>query len=375
MPKIIHTADIHLDAPFSLLDVQKAQVRKNELRGAFSSLILFAKTEKADLVIISGDLFDSGFVTKETTALLISQFASFPECRFVIAPGNHDYISQRSPYKKELFPPNVYIFDSEEITHFSFPDIGISVYGYAFTSETYTTNPLQSIVPLDRGRINILAAHADVGGHSDSCPITPADIGKSGFDYVALGHIHKGGEVKVSNNTYYAYSGCLEGRSFDECGIKGVIVCEMTKHAGHLSASFSSRRLCKRHYEKLTADITGISSNEALIERLRSVVAAEGFGSDVLLRLRLTGRISPEVALNFKAITAQTLGLFYLEIENDSVPLLNYDDLKNDISVRGALFRELLPMLESENEEERQLASNALRLGLAALDGEDVVDF
>jgi hypothetical protein len=81
------------------------------------------------------------------------------------------------------------------------------------------------------------------------------------------------------------------------------------------------------------------------------------------------------LALNFKAITAQTLGLFYLEIENDSVPLLNYDDLKNDISVRGALFRELLPMLESENEEERQLASNALRLGLAALDGEDVVDF
>ena len=76
-----------------------------------------------------------------------------------------------------------------------------------------------------------------------------------------------------------------------------------------------------------------------------------------------------------KLLTAQAFGLFYLEVENDSVPLLNYDDLKNDISIRGALFRELLPMLESENEEERQLASNALRLGLAALDGEDVVDF
>ena len=68
MPKIIHTADIHLDAPFSLFDVQKAQVRKNELRGTFSSIILLAKTEKADLVLLSGDLFDSGFVTKETTS-------------------------------------------------------------------------------------------------------------------------------------------------------------------------------------------------------------------------------------------------------------------------------------------------------------------
>ena len=116
MPKIIHTADIHLDAPFSLFDVQKAQVRKNELRGTFSSLILLAKTEKADIMILAGDLFDSGFVTKETTSLLISQFASVPECRFVIVPGNHDFISSRSPYKKELFPPNVYIFEDERIS-------------------------------------------------------------------------------------------------------------------------------------------------------------------------------------------------------------------------------------------------------------------
>lgn len=138
MPKIIHTADIHLDAPFSLFDVQKAQVRKNELRGTFSSLILLAKTEKADIMILSGDLFDSGFVTKETTSLLVSQFASVPECRFVIAPGNHDFISPRSPYKKEIFPPNVYIFEDEHISKISFDEIGVDVYGFAYTSEKYT---------------------------------------------------------------------------------------------------------------------------------------------------------------------------------------------------------------------------------------------
>ena len=45
MPKIIHTGDIHLDAPFSLSDVQKARMRKNELRETFENLILFAKNE------------------------------------------------------------------------------------------------------------------------------------------------------------------------------------------------------------------------------------------------------------------------------------------------------------------------------------------
>ncbi len=375
MPKIIHAADIHLDAPFSILDVQKAQVRKNELRGAFSSLVLFAKLEKADAVILSGDLFDSGFATKETTRLLIEQFSSLPDCCFVIAPGNHDPITQRSIYKKEVFPPNVYIFEEESISCFSFPEIGVDVYGYAFTSERYTDNPLKSIPPLNRGRINILAAHADLGGSSENCPISVSDIAKSGFDYVALGHIHKGTEVEMAGGTYYAYSGCLEGRSFDECGAKGVIVCEFSKQGGQLSAGFTRRRLSKRRYEKLTADITGVDSDAALVERLRSAVASAGYGADVLLRLRLTGRVSPDVKLKPKSVTAQVLGLFYLEIEDASAPLLSYDELKGDISIRGALFRELLPMLESENEEERQIASDALRLGLAALDGEDVVDF
>ncbi len=375
MAKIIHTADIHLDAPFSMLDVQKAQVRKNELRGAFSSLILFAKTEKADIVIISGDLFDSGFVTRETTALLISQFASFPECRFVIAPGNHDFISPRSPYKKELFPPNVYIFEDEKLSHFSFPEIGVNVYGYAFTSESYTDNPLAGTVLPERGKINILAAHGDVGGHSDCCPLSVGDLAASGFDYVALGHIHKGGEVKVAGSTYFAYSGCLEGRSFDECGIKGVIVADFQKQAGHLSASFVNRRLCKRHYERLSVDVTGVTGDDMLFARMREAVTAEGYGADVLLRVKLVGRVSPEIELHPDRVTASALGLFYLETENATAPTLNAERLQNDISIRGALYRELLPMLESENEEERALAADALKLGLAALDGEDIIDF
>ncbi len=375
MAKIIHAADIHLDAPFSLFDVQKAQVRKNELRGAFTSMILYAKTEKADMVIISGDLFDSGFVTKETMSLIISQFASFPECKFVIAPGNHDYISVRSPYKKEVFPPNVYIFEDEKITKFSFDDIGVDVYGCAFTSENYTENPLVSLQSLDRHKINILAIHADLYSRSTSCPLTPADLGRHGFDYVALGHIHKGGEVMQYGSTYYAYSGCLEGRSFDECGIKGVILCDLKKNAGRLTASFANKRICRRHYEKLTVDITGVTSDDALCERVKGAVTQAGYGSDTLLRVRLTGRISPEAGLRLKNLTESALGVYYLEVQNDSLPLLNYEELKNDISIRGAFFRELLPLLESEDEAQRKTAADALRYGLAALDGDDVVDF
>jgi len=375
MPKIIHTADVHLDAPFSLLDVQKSQIRKNELRDTFASIILLAKSEKADLVLIAGDLFDSGFVTKETMSLLVSLFSSAPECRFVIAPGNHDYMWGRSPYKKEGFPSNVYIFDQEHLSCFSFPEIGADVYGYAFASDSYTENPLAEKVVLDRSKVNILVAHADVAGRSKYCPISISDIAKSGFDYIALGHIHQGGKINTAGTTYYAYSGCPEGRSFDECGAKGVIIAELSKNTGKLSASFSNKRTGKRRFEKISVDITGVTDREMLLSRIKTAVEKEGYGPDVLLRVRLTGRISPEITLSPEKLEANAVGVFYLEVEDASLPLLNYEELKNDISIRGAFFRELLPLLENGNEEERRTAADALRYGLAALDGNDIVDF
>ena len=375
MAKIIHTADVHLDAPFSLLDVQKAQVRKNELRETFSSIVQLAESEKADIVIIAGDLFDSGFVTKETSELLVDLFSSVPTCRFVIAPGNHDYIWARSPYRKENFPKNVYIFDKEQITCFSFPEIGVDVYGYAFTSEGHAENPLEKKIQLQKSRVNILAAHADIGTRSKYCAISVQDIVKCGFDYIALGHIHLGGKVQTAGTTYYAYSGCPEGRSFDECGTKGVIIAELSKNSTQLLANFKNYRTCKRRYEKLTVDITGVATQEALVDCVKKAIEKEGFGADVLLRVRLTGTISPETTLHPNKLEAASLGLFYLEVEDASVPLLNYEELKNDISIRGAFFRELLPMLQSEKEEERRTAADALRYGLAALDGNDLVDF
>ena len=121
--------------------------------------------------------------------------------------------------------------------------------------------------------------------------------------------------------------------------------------------------------------MTGVSSNAELCDRIKSALTEENCGADALVRVKLCGRISPEAALSPEKLSAQMFGVFYLEIQNDTVPLLNDEELKNDISIRGAFFRELLPMLESENEEERRTAAAALRYGLDALDGEDVVDF
>ena len=108
--KFIHCADIHLDAPFSLLSPSDAGKRRTELRSDFSGAVLYAKTEGCKLFIIAGDLFDDEFVTKDTMEMLVHEFSAFPSCHFVIAPGNHDPYTERSPYKLTEWPENVHIF-------------------------------------------------------------------------------------------------------------------------------------------------------------------------------------------------------------------------------------------------------------------------
>ncbi|MEE0836132.1 MAG: hypothetical protein U0M08_06970, partial [Clostridia bacterium] len=96
-------------------------------------------------------------------------------------------------------------------------------------------------------------------------------------------------------------------------------------------------------------------------------------GDDTALKLILDGSVSPEVTISDKAISDHISGkLFYLEIVNKTDSLFNYEMLKNDPTVRGAFFNALFPELSSEDEEERQKASEALRYGLSALRGNNI---
>lgn len=373
MAKILHIGDIHLDSPFSLFDVEKSQARRRELRATFSSVMMYAKMKGADLVIIAGDLFDSEFVTRETMKLIASQFAALPSCRFVITPGNHDPATEKSAYLKTKFPENVHVFTSESVERVELDDIGVDVYGFAYTEEKYEQNPLEERFILDRSKINIFAAHADIySANSTYCPIKPAEIASFGFDYAALGHIHAGGRIEKEGETYYAYCGCPEGRSFDECGIKGGIFINAEKRGGVFRAEFELPRFCKKRYEKTDVDVSEKKTRAEALALIKSAVRENGFGADTLLRVKLCGVVAPDADFDEKSITAEEVGVFYIEVENHTLPLLDYGELENDISIRGAVFRELLPLLESDDESERKKAAMALKYALAALSGGEI---
>ena len=173
MIKFLHCADLHLDSPLSALDLQKAEVRRNEMRASFTSITLYAATNKLDFLLISGDLFNSDYVTKDTVALITSEFAKIPDCKVIIAPGNHDPYTKQSCYRRADFPDNVYIFDSNELSCFDFPDKNTTIYGWAFTEPSLVPpSTLPPKIPTESISSPYTPTTAHRSRHTVRCPKT-----------------------------------------------------------------------------------------------------------------------------------------------------------------------------------------------------------
>ena len=64
--------------------------------------------------------------------------------------------------------------------------------------------------------------------------------------------------------------------------------------------------------------------------------------------------------------------LLLLQIKNECVQSFDLEHLEKDLTIRGEVYRQLLPLLNSDDENERQKASLALKFALAALDKREI---
>lgn len=366
--KILHCADLHLDSPFSGLDTRESEGRREEQRELFRSLVCLARNRRIDLLLIAGDLFDSGYTSAKTVKFVVDMLGKL-DCPVVISPGNHDPYIKGGLYATE-FPENVHIFDSEALSSFDFPELGVTVHGYAFTSSRYESHPLEQPISADPSRFHILCAHADTSSAiSRYAPITPREFADSPFHYAALGHIHNAPDMEVYNGTAVAYSGCAEGRSFDETDFGGAILLDVADN----KIRYEKVRLAKHRYMIEQIDITATESDAEAADKIQQRVAVCSYSEDTTLRVILSGSVSPSYTPNPKSIREKITGLCGVEIIDDTVPLYDADALMEDMSVRGEYFRTLVHKMKEGTAEERRIAVQALRIGLCALEGKAIL--
>ena len=371
--KIFHTGDVHLDSPFKNIDPVRAEERRREIRRTFSDMMAYCAENRVDLVLIPGDLFDHEFVTRETVALLRRCFSAL-DCPIVISPGNHDPAEGGSIWTREnIFPENVYVFTSPELSVFSFDDIGVDVYGWAFTSRFMQECPLGGMHPERSDRINILSVHGDTTSPiSASCPLPRSALKDFGADWCALGHIHNTEAANIALEGIGAYCGCPEGRDFGECGEKSALLITVEKENGVAGVSAEKLSFAKRGYYRVSVSCDGAADGAEVEDRVRKAVRDGGFDSKSLLRVTLCGSVDPSLVLNTKAIGESIEGFYCVEVEDETSPVWNSEYLEKDRGIRGEVYRQLSPLLESGDKEERTMGNRALRYALAALDGEDI---
>ena len=353
MVKIIHGADFHLDSPFSGLSPERAAQRRGEQRELLDRLAALAREKEADLVLLAGDLLDSEHFFRETAQALCAALGAIP-CPVFIAPGNHDFYSERSVWAALDWPGNVHIFRSSELERVDLP--GCTLWGRAFTAPYQESCPLAGLTVPEDGRLHLACLHGAVGAESSYGPLSPGDIAASGLDYLALGHVHQGSGLQRAGSTFWAYPGCPEGRGFDELGDKGVLYVEA--EPGKVSAQFVP--LARYRYEIRSVDLTGA---EDTLSSLRAALPEDT--ARLVCRVILTGECPPpRVSALERALAPEFCGLTL--IDRTRLPQDLWARREED-TLTGLFLRALWDKCQEEPDD--PALQLAVRYGLAALEG------
>ena len=362
MVRVLHAADLHLDSAFGALTAEQARQRRAESRRSPERLVDWANDHGVQLLLLAGDLFDGGELRGDTAPLLARALGAF-RGQVLIAPGNHDPYTPEGPYARTRWPDNVHIFTENRMQSVTFPELGCTVYGAAFTGpEQPEDNVLAGFSAPEDGLLHIGLLHGDVtGGGSRYRPLTTAAIAASGLDYLALGHVHGCTGVQWAGRTAYGYCGCLEGRGFDELGDKGFLWGDIAPG----SAELRFVPFAKRRYRLWEADVTDGDPLEA-VERLLPRDTAED-----ICRLRLVG--APEMPVR-PALLEQTLeGRFFaLQLRDETTVRQEVWDKCGEDTLRGLFLQELRQEFAGADDETRRRIEMAARFGAAAMDNREV---
>ncbi|RZB34668.1 MAG: hypothetical protein SRB1_00436 [Desulfobacteraceae bacterium Eth-SRB1] len=294
MVKFIHTADIHLDSPLKGLETHE-DAPVDEIRGAtrraFDNLIELAIEEEVDFILIAGDLYDGDWKDYNTGLFFASRMGRLSKAgiKVFIVSGNHDAANQIT--KTMPLPDNVTLFSLRKPQSVKLDDFGVIIHGQSYSFRAVTDNLASQYPQNDSNYFNIGLLHTSLTGregHEDYAPCTLDDLKSKGYDYWALGHVHK--REIVSQDPWIVFPGNIQGRHIKETGAKGATL--VTVEEGRI-AEVEARELDVLRWATCQVDLSECETSDMVYDAVR-----EGFeqeleqanGKTLSLRLILTGR-------------------------------------------------------------------------------------
>lgn len=355
--KFIHCADLHLDSRLeSNIGKERAKERRNEILLTFERIVKFAKEENVTAVLIAGDLFDTGNIAAKARNLVWDTIANYPEIDFLYLRGNHDWKTNFMDGRN--LPDNFKCFSTDWV---EYRYGNVSVFG----KETMEDDANYASLITEPNRVNIVMLHGqEVRSNikEDVGLIALPALKNRNIDYLALGHIHSYKKETLDNRGVYCYSGCPEGRGFDECGAKGVVLLEIED--GKVESRFVPMAMRTLHEVKV--DITNAESATDILREIDKCIA--DIPKEDMVRFVLTGNYTVDTEKDFIYFEqALTNRFYFIKWKDMSRLLIDYSQYENMISLKGEFVRMVMQGKETTEEKEQMIL-----LGIRALSGEDL---
>ena len=301
MIKFIHAADIHLDSPLRGLEsYEGAPVDsiRGATRQAFKNLVELAISEEVDFVLIAGDLYDGDWKDYHTGLFFSSQMTRLRETgiRVFIVSGNHDAASQIS--RQLRMPNNVKIFSPKKPETITIDELDITIHGQSFAKQAITEDISATYPDAIPGHFNIGLLHTSATGregHEPYAPCTIEGLMSKGYDYWALGHVHK--REVLHEDPWIIFSGCIQGRHIREIGEKG---CTLVSVDDGQILEVEHKEIDVLRWGIRSVDVSKAESVGDVVDLVSAVVSEEegkSNGRPVALRLIITGKSKAHAGL------------------------------------------------------------------------------
>jgi DNA repair exonuclease SbcCD nuclease subunit len=355
--KLIHCADLHLDSKLDTnLSPEQARQRGEELCHTTLRLVDYAKENGVAGVLLAGDLFDTQRVSRRTVELLLDAVQNAPQVTFFYLRGNHD--EETLAIDREKLPPNVVTF-SQRWQSWRLGSVvitGIEPQGNGW-------NTCYDELALSPEHCNIVMLHGQISASPGEELIALPRLAGKHIDYLALGHLHSYQTGLLDARGSYCYSGCLEGRGFDECGEKGFVLLE-TRDTGGIKSTFVP--FAERTLHTVEVDVSRCATNPDCVREVQE--QTREIPVEDLVKVVLTGGADPELPWNGAYLQRSLeVRFFYAKVEDATTLQVRAEDYVGDVSLKGAFVR--LVLEREEAEEDRR---DILRWGMEALRGEEV---
>lgn len=358
--KFLHMADMHFDSPFTLLNSKGdfGIIRRLDQREVFQKMIQYVKENGIEYLFIAGDFYEHEYIQKSTIEYINSLFQEISQTKIFITPGNHDPYIKNSMYATFPWNANVKIFTSNiELVE----TLEADIYGVGFNDFSCDTLGVENIQIKHPNKLNILITHGTLDGSSQTelpyNSMKKNELKKLGFDYIALGHIHKP-DYDSEENQNIVYPGSTIARGFDELGKHGIIVGNLEK--GNLKTEFVP--MDNKEFEEYEFSVDDILDIETLAEKINQLKLEENH----LYKIILTGKRKFEIPISIltKLIGVENI----IKIKDATKPNVDIETLTNETTLKGIFVKEIIDELKKENYTQEQL-EKVLEIGLCILEG------